>query len=134
MKLGAASVEARRHSLQLQPRPLPELMHAARTLKVDLIEHPKLVWLVHLVLSLDHLPAGWSGPLPPRPPGADSPTGNRLRKVETKDWIADSLARTFSYGQPPPRYENHLSGTETETHPVSAFVKSTLKGLQVREE
>ena len=73
-------------------------------------------------------------PLPPRPPGADSPTGNRLRKVETKDWIADSLARTFSYGQPPPRYENHLSGTETETHPVSAFVKSTLKGLQVREE
>ena len=66
--------------------------------------------------------------------GADSPTGNRLRKVETKDWIADSLARTFSYGQPPPRYENHLSGTETETHPVSAFVKSTLKGLQVREE
>ena len=83
---------------------------------------------------LDHLPAGWSGPLPPRPPGADSPTGNRLRKVETKDWIADSLARTFSYGQPPPRYENHLSGTETETHPVSAFVKSTLKGLQVREE
>ena len=131
MKLGAASVEARRHSLQLQ-RSRSRLMHAARTLKVDLIEQPKLVWLVHLVLALDHLPAGWDGPLPPRPPGADSPKA--LGKV--KDF-GGALALQFkaqAFGKPKPRFENVLAGTETEEHPVLGFVRSTLRGLQVREE
>lgn len=153
-KLRADSTGVRKAALSLRPRGLPELLVAARLLKVDLIAQPQLVWLVDLVLACDYLPSGWDTvPLEQMAAlpgwGKDSDTMAQLMlrapskaksskalpppiEVSSVEWLPpiERLWHLTATGLAPTQYSHQLCTMVTERHPLDGFVRSVMGAPQ----
>jgi len=143
-KLRAQAVVVRKKALALRPRPLPELLVAARTLQVDLVTNPSLVWLVDLVLACDFMPAGWE-PVPREQMSEMASSHNRgeimmrgllsnkageaeraTKHAQEVDWLPpmERLWIVATSNEAPTQYSSQLCSLITERHPCDGFVRA----------
>jgi len=121
-ELRALCARSRSESLTLRPRPLPELMGAARSLRINLVQQPQLVWLVDSLLCLDHLPTGWEelGQRTSEAMGVPPPRKRLSPHVKlSQQRLGASIEPRF--------YVNHLSLSATDQHPmvsIAAAIKA----------
>ena len=115
----AANSRLTRHaSLQLRPRPLPEILVAANALKVNLICHSQLLWLVDSVLGCDYLPVAWTK-VEKRMWGSMEHGSKEMNKLTSTERL-----RFASHGDVP-RYSNTLIRLTSELNPMASAVKDT---------
>jgi len=129
----ASSMDCRRTALMLRPRGLPEILVACRFMGIDVVSEPSLVWLIDCVLACDYLPVGtqpYDDSIVSRDAEYSRAADPRLEKKQEMSAL-EKLWHLARNGQAPPVYENWLSDTLTEVHPMRSFVKA---GVAAQEE
>lgn len=119
-ELASVCQHARKSTLQLRPRSLPEIMVASTALKVDIVLKPQLFWIIDMVLACDYEAVGWVK--------MSSSGFSRLEadyKATLSRLNAQEKLRFVMLGEVP-LYFNNLLCAGTELHPMQQFVQHVM--------
>ena len=97
---------------------------ASRALNVDVVSEPALSWLLDCVLTCDYLPVGCSAIDPlASGSGRDSPASSGAPAHAMLDPL-ERIWHVARRGPQLPVYENLLTQTRSEEHPLASFVSA----------